>query len=134
MSKTQKFDQVRKVARIWSLVLIIFVLFILGGYAWSWLTTGTADPHEVENYPPIENIPPLFELLAVLGLAIAWRWEKVGGFITIASSLIVLPILLIHWPINQNFPRYLIAPYGTWLIIIIPGILFLICWYQSKND
>ncbi|WP_069650096.1 DUF7670 domain-containing protein [Caloranaerobacter ferrireducens] len=133
MTNTQVINQIRKIARIWSLLLIVFVLLILGSYAWNWITTGKADPHAVEDYPPIENLPPLLEFLGVLGLAIAWRWEGLGGIIAVISCLAVLPMLLIHWPIIHNFPRYLIAPYGTWLIIMIPGILFLICWRQSKR-
>jgi hypothetical protein len=44
-----------------------------------------------------------------------------------------LPVLLIHWPIAYGFPRYLVAPYGTWLVVAIPGVLFLMCWWRSKR-
>lgn len=126
-------SRLRKIARVWSLLLIIIVLFIVGGYFWNWITTGVADPYAVEDYPPIENFPPLLEVLAVIGLAIAWRWERLGGIINIISSLVVLPLLLIHWPITSNFPNYLLAPYGTWMIILIPGIFFVLCSYLSKS-
>ena len=126
-------SRLRKIARVWSLLLIIIVLFIVGGYFWNWITTGVADPYAVEDYPPIENFPPLLEVLAVIGLAIAWRWERLGGIINIISSLVVLSLLLIHWPITSNFPNYLLAPYGTWLIILIPGIFFVLCSYLSKS-
>ena len=85
------------------------------------------------DYPPIENLPPLFGLLSVLGLGIAWRWEGLGGAITVVFNLAALPVLLIHWPITRDFPRYLVAPYGTWMIVVIPGILFLMCWWRSKK-
>jgi len=120
-------SRVRKIARVWSLVLIIIVLFIIGGYFWNWITTGLADPYAVEDYPPIENIPPLLEVVAVIGLAIAWRRERLGAIINILLSLLVFPILLIYWPISSNFLNYLLAPYGTWLLILIPGILFFLC-------
>ena len=126
-------SRLRKIARVWSLLLIIIVLFIVGGYFWNWITTGVADPYAVEDYPPIENFPPLLEVLAVIGLAIAWRWERLGGIINIISSLVVLSLLLIHWPITSNFPNYLLAPYGTWMIILIPGIFFVLCSYLSKS-
>jgi hypothetical protein len=106
---------------------------VLIGYAWNWVTTGKADPHAIEDYPLIENLPPLFGLLSVLGLGVAWRWEGLGGAITVVFNLAALPVLLIHWPITQDFPRYLVAPYGTWMIIAIPGILFLMCWWRSKK-
>ena len=124
---------IRWIARIWGTLIVAFTLLMLIGYAWNWVTTGKADPHAVEDYPPIENLPPLFGLLSVLGLGIAWRWEGLGGAITVVFNVAVLPVLLIHWPITRDFPRYLVAPYGTWMIITIPGILFLMCWWRSKT-
>jgi hypothetical protein len=123
---------VRWIARIWGGLVLAFALLIFAGYAWSWLTTGQADPHAVEDYPAIENLPPLLMFLAALGLGIAWRWEGVGGAITLVSQLVTLPVLLIHWPITEGFPRYLVAPYGTWMIVAIPGVLFLVCWWRSR--
>ncbi|MBN1317730.1 MAG: hypothetical protein JXA42_19760 [Anaerolineales bacterium] len=125
--------RIRWIARIWATLIVAFTLLFLIGYAWNWVTTGTADPYAVDDYPPIENLPPLFMLLSVLGLAAAWHWEGIGGAIAVVFNLAVLPILLIHWPIAQGFPRYLVAPYGTWMSITIPGILFLICWWRSKR-
>ena len=124
---------IRWIARIWGALIVAVTLLMLIGYAWSWVTTGVADPHAVEDYPPIENVPPLFALLSVLGLGIAWRWEGLGGAITVGFSLAALPVLLVHWPIARDFPRYLVAPYGTWTIILIPGILFLVCWWRTKR-
>ncbi len=124
----------RWIARIWGTLIVAITLFMVAGYAWNWVTTGEADPYAVEDYPPIENLVPLLSLLSVLGLGLAWRWEGLGGAIAIVFSLAVLPVLLIHWPIAQDFPRYLVAPYGTWAIISIPGMLHLICWWRSKRS
>ena len=125
--------RIRWIARIWGAVILAITLLVLIGYAWSWLTTGEADPHAVENYPAIENLPPLFFLLSALGLGIAWRWEGLGAAIAVVFSLATLPVLLVHWPIADDFPRYLVAPYGVWMVITIPGILFLLCWRRSKT-
>ena len=125
--------RIRWIARIWGTLIIALTLFIVIGYAWNWMTVGKADPYAMKDYPPIENLPPLFELLSVLGLGVAWRWEGLGGAISVVFSLATLPVLLIHWPITHNFPRYLVAPYGVWLIIAIPGILFLVCWWRTKK-
>ena len=124
---------IRWIARIWGGLVLIVTLLILAGYGWSWLTTGEADPHAAEDYPPIENLPPLLTALAALGLGIAWRWEGLGGAIAVVSQLVALPVLLIHWPISEGFPRYLVAPYGTWTIVAIPGLLFLVCWWRSRE-
>ena len=121
----------RWIARIWSIVIIGIALLMLIGYAWNWVTTGKADPHAVENYPPIENLPPLFMLLSVLGLGIAWRWEGLGGAITVVFQLAMLPLLLIHWPITQD-SRF-VAPYLILMAIATPGILFLVCWRRSRK-
>lgn len=124
---------IRWVARIWGGLVFLFALFVFVGYAYGWVTTGTSDPHAVEGYRPIENLPPLLMFLAALGSAIAWRWEGLGGAITVASQLVALPVLLVHWPITDGFPRYLVAPYGLWMIVAIPGILFVACWWRSRE-
>jgi hypothetical protein len=67
---------IRRIARIWSAPITVYALMLLTGYTWNWLTTGVADPYAVEEYPPIENLPPLFDFLSILGLGMAWRWEK----------------------------------------------------------
>ena len=125
--------RIRWIARIWGIPLLAFAAIMVIGYAWSWITTGTADPYAVEDYPPIENLPPILALLSIVGLGLAWRWEGVGGAIAVVCSLASLPVLLIHWPISEDFSRYLVAPYGLWMVIVVPGVLFLICWRRSKK-
>ena len=125
--------RIRWIARIWGTLIVVVTLLVFSGYAWNWVTTGKADPHAVDDYPPIENLPPLFAVLSVLGLGLAWRWEGLGGAIAVLFNLAGLPVLLIHWPISRGFPRYLVAPYGVWMMIAIPGILFLVCWWRSKR-
>ena len=124
---------IRRIARIWGGIVFVLALLVFAGYASSWLTTGQADPHAAEEYAPIENVPPLLMFLAALGSGIAWRWEGVGGGITVVSQLVALPVLLMYWPITRGFPRYLVAPYGLWMMVTIPGILFLVCWWRSRG-
>jgi hypothetical protein len=119
---------IRWIARIWGGLVFLLALLIFLGYASNWVTTGTADPHAAEDYPPIENLPPLLMFLGAVGSALAWRWEGLGGAITVLSQLVALPVLLIHWPMAEGFPRYFVAPYGLWLVVIVPGVLFLVCW------
>jgi len=124
--------RLRLIVRIWSAIIIGVTLLILIGYIGNYLTTGQMDPNAVEAYPPIENIPPLLNLFSAVSLALAWKWEKIGGIITIILQLILLPIYIIHWPLSENI-RYLIAPYGMFLVVIVPGILFFICSRRSKG-
>jgi hypothetical protein len=106
---------------------------MLTGYTWNWITTGVADPHAVEDYPPIENLPPVFMFLSVLGLGVAWRWERLGGAITLDSQVAAVSVLLIQMPITRDFPR-LAVPYFLSMIIATPGVLFLACWWRSKES
>jgi hypothetical protein len=123
---------IRWIARIWSSPIIIYSLLLVAGYAWNLVTIGVADPYAVEGYPPIEALPPILMFLSVLGLGIAWRWERLGGAITLIFLLATLSLLLIQSPITSDFYPSLI-PYFMSLVIAIPGILFLICWWRSRT-
>lgn len=119
------------VARIWSAPVIVYALIMFIGYASNWIRTGTADPYATEDYPFIENLPPFFMLLTVLGLGIAWRWEKIGGIINLSFCLAIFPILLIQWPITQDI-RF-IVPYIMMIVVAVPGILFLVSWWIGRE-
>jgi len=128
---TKKIFKLRLVARTLSVPMILYALLMFIGYIISWITKGVADPYALENYPFIENLPPIFMFLAALGLGIAWFNEKLGGIINLIFCLATLPILLIHWPILKD-SRYAI-PYILLVMMAIPGILFTIFWLKSKN-
>jgi hypothetical protein len=108
-------------------------LLVLVGYAWSWVTTGVADPYAVEDYPPTEALAPIFMFLSILGLGIAWRWERLGGTIVVVSQLAVLLLLFIQRPLTHDFPRFAV-PYLLSIIVAIPGVLFLVCGLRSKQE
>jgi hypothetical protein len=124
--------RIRRIARIWSLPIIVYSLIMLSGYAWNWVTIGKADPYAVEGYPLIEALPPILMFLGVLGLGIAWRWEKLGGAINLVFQSAVILSLLITRPLTYNFYRSVI-PYLMAMVIAIPGILFLVCWRRSRK-
>jgi len=123
---------IRWIARIWSFPIIVYSLIMLTGYAWNWVTIGKADPYAVEGYPLVEALPPILMFLSVLGLGIAWRYERLGGAITLVFLFAVLLLLLIQRPINHDFYRSAI-PYLMTTVIAIPGILFLVCWQRSRR-
>ena len=123
---------IRWIARIWSFPIIVYSLIMLTGYAWNLVTIGKADPYAVEGYPLIEALPPILMFLSVLGLGIAWRYERLGGTITLVFLFAVLLLLLIQTPIDHDFYRSAI-PYLMSTVIAIPGILFLVCWWRSRR-
>jgi hypothetical protein len=125
--------RIRLIARIWSAPIIVYALMMLTGYAWNWATIGKADPYAVEGYPLVEALPPILMFLSVLGLAIAWRWEKLGGAIALVFQLTTLLVLLIQRPITQDFSRSAI-PYLMLVVIAIPGILFLVFWWRTRRN
>jgi len=99
---------------------------MLIGYALNWVQTGTADPHAMKGYPPVENLIPLTLILSVLGLGIAWRWEGLGGAFNIGFFLINLAVHF--WMISPRPYPYIIA-----IALPTPGILFLVCWWKSRK-
>jgi len=123
---------IRRIARIWAFPIVVYALIMFTGYGWNWVTTGVADPHAVEGYPFIEALPPILMFLSVLGLGIAWRWERLGGTIAIVFELAVLAVLLIDRPITDDFPRSAV-PYLLSMIVTTPGVLFLVCWWRSRR-
>jgi hypothetical protein len=123
---------IRRIARIWSAPIILYSLMQLTGYAWNWLTIGKADPYAVEGYPFIEAVPPILLFLGVIGLAIAWRWERLGGAINLVFTLAVVAVLLITRPLTEDFFRSA-APYLISIVVAIPGILFLVYWRRSRE-
>jgi len=123
---------IRWIARIWSIPIILYALVFFIGFTWSWVTTGVADPYAVEGYPPIEALPPILMFLGIIGLGIAWRWEKWGGAIDLFFQVAVLVVLLITRPFTQDLSRSVI-PYSLAVVTAIPGILFLVCWGRSRS-
>ena len=123
---------IRWIARIWSVPIMLYALIMIVGYTWSWMTTGVADPHAREDVPFIEGLPPVFLLLSIVGLGIAWRWERLGGSIALLFLLAALPLILYFTPITRNFPGTAI-PYVLVAVVAIPAALFLVCGWRSRR-
>ncbi len=124
---------IRIVARIWSAPIILFVLIFTVSSIWSWLTNGPADPYAVEDPSLLESLPPIFIGFSALGLALAWRWEKFGGIFSLVSTGAAVLTLLLQGLTSTDFSRSLI-PYLLALIVLIPGIFFVIQGTRSNEN
>jgi hypothetical protein len=82
---------------------------------------------ESEPYPFYENLIPFTLFTAIVGLAVAWRWEGVGGAIVIVSVLVNLGVYLFTGRTAVGAVMLILTP------ILIPGILFLVVWFQSRQ-
>ena len=121
----------RWVARIWGSLIVVYTLIMLIGYGWNWVTTGVADPHVVEDVSTITYVGLALMVLGTLALGIAWRWEKLGGTITVASQFVFFTLHLIEGPVRLD-PHF-VVPCLMSIIVAIPGILFLVCWWRSRK-
>lgn len=112
---------IRRIARTLSVVIIAFTVVMIIGHL------VVPDPHAVD-YPPIENLLPLMMTLSVLGLGIAWRWEGVGGAISVGFFLAHLAMF---WAIRQEF--FPLRALATLSPVLITGMLFLVCWWRTRS-
>ena len=106
----------RWVARIWSLVPI------------AWTLAEVLFPHggEAVNVTWQEWINLALLGISVVGLAVAWRWERLGGWISLGALSVFLVVFLLT--VERNFPAWLI-----FLVAIgMPAVLFLVSGYAAK--
>lgn len=106
----------RWVARIWSLVPI------------AWGLAEIMFPHaEVGVTVTWEEWATLALLgISVIGLALAWRWERLGGWISLTTLAVFLVIFL--FSVERNFPGWLIFLFG----IGTPATLFLVSAHGTR--
>ena len=107
----------RRMARIWSILVFAYTL----------LRIITPDPNVVGPVPALDWFLLSLWGIAVSALLIAWRWELIGGSITILTMLLreILWVLLRgDWMVE-----FLII----WAFVVPPAILFLIAWNLEKK-
>ncbi len=61
----------------------------------------------------------------VAGLLLAWKWEGLGGVLTLAGLLL---FLLLDYLLFGSFLQFWIL-----LVFAIPGVLFLYCRHQEQH-
>jgi hypothetical protein len=81
----------------------------------------------VTDYPPIENLLPLLMCLSVMGLGVAWRWEGLGGAINVGFFLANLGM---YWAVRDKFMP--LRGVAILALAVVPGNLFLACWWRTR--
>jgi hypothetical protein len=107
----------RWIARLWSILVFVVALLIIF----------TPDPYATEPVPAADWFLLSLWGVAVLGLLVAWRWELVGGIITIATLFfreLAWVVLKGGWMVN-----FLIV----WLFLLPPAILFMVAWGLERK-
>lgn len=117
---------IRRIARIWSIVIIALVLLI---FIAEIIGTFVPDQSMNESYPWYENLIPLSMFLSVVGLAIAWRWEVFGG---VLSIICIVANYVMYIAFGGSGRGVFVVPLIL-LPILIPGILFLVSWLRTER-
>jgi hypothetical protein len=66
--------------------------------------------------------------LAIVGLAIAWRWEGLGAVITFVGLLANLVLYIVTGRSEVLIVLAIMIP------VLIPAVLFLICWFRYRRN
>lgn len=118
-------NRIRKIARIWSLVIFVFALIILIAEI-----LGTfLNPGVNADYPWYENLIPFSLFLGVIGLVLAWRWEAFGS---ILSILCVTANYIMYIAFGGQGRGLLVVPLIL-LPVLISAILFLTSWWRTER-
>jgi len=107
---------IKWIARIAALLILAFTLPFYFGY-------GNPLPFANQDYSLWENVALAMLPLIFIGLALGWKYEKIGGF------FIVIPIIigfLVGIITEANFSSNMLLP-------LIPGILYLLVGYKIKK-
>lgn len=105
----------RWIARILGICILgIFVVFFIG--------EGGMNPF---NLSITELLMTFCILIVLVGIPFAWKKEGLGGAMIVGGMILFYLINLIS---SGKFP-------GGWVfpIVFVPGILFLICWFDEKK-
>lgn len=107
---------IRWFARIAGALLVLFVLSMFIGYAIGPQGFGEVKPTAI----------PLFGGMGLMvgGIIVAWSREGLGGLLTVGGFILFLGVELVSG-----------GDFDFWFLVTFPivGLLFLFCWWQSKD-
>lgn len=107
---------IKWIGRILALCILIFALPFYFGY-------GNPLPFAKPDYSLWENIALTMMPIIFIGLALGWKYPKVGGFLIIVPIVIAFLVGLLT---EANLSINLLVP-------VVPGILYLIYGFNLKK-
>jgi len=117
-SNEKKLNIIRWVARIWSLLPIVFAL----GHVFEDDSNITSEIFFTDYL--------LLTLLGiyVIGLAIAWKWDYIGGLISAITFIVFIVLFAIF--VDANFMAYVVFLLGAYP----PALLFAYYGYEKRKQ
>ncbi len=103
------------IARIWGTLSLVFMLFFVGAH----LISSITGKGEALGHPSISFV--FFPVSIIIGLIVAFKWEGLGGLITIAG---IIGFHLLR-------PDLFLSPMIDGLAA--PGIFYIFYWVLSKD-
>lgn len=116
-NKEKKANIIRWIARIWGSLILAFVIFFVLAYLFGDEGLGLDN---LNNRDIITFI--CFPVSSLIGLSIALKNEKIGGFIT---TIGIIGLLIVRSDLITNL--YIMIG------IVPPGILYLVYWFLTKK-
>jgi len=114
---------IRWIARIWGSLIVGFALIFLVAHIFGTEESGAGFQDTLELITFI-----CFPIGTVIGLLIAYKWERLGGLIACLGLIVGHVIILIDGQFPNKFEDFNIL-----ILFFPPGLLYLIYWFLSKK-
>ena len=108
------------IARIWGSLSLLFLIYMLGGH----LIDALSGSEKAFGFQSTKELVSfiLFPISTIIGLAVSWKREALGGTITLVGIIgfhIVMPDLRTDLLVNA---------------LAFPGLLYLSYWFLTKGS
>ena len=118
-NQTKSANIIRRIARIWgTTILAFFLLFLFADIADNFGSEKSGGIRDVK-----EAISAISGIIAIIGLAIALKWEGFGGLLTIIG---LTGLFIVRFDLISN--PFIIGG------LLPPGVLYLIYWDLTKGQ
>ena len=117
---TKTIQVIRWIARIWAALMLAFMLFMFIAHI---VEDGIGPEFSLTLR---ESLMMVSMIASIAGLALAWKWERLGGILTVGG---MAAFYLFDFAFSGSFPR---TP--TFFVVAFPGILFLILTYTGNME